>query len=57
LEIRNKCSELDENIKSIEDELIDKDNAVALDYIISKKQKNALGRDEETELYRNHLTV
>ena len=30
---------------------------MALDYIINKKSKDAVARDEEKELYRNHLTV
>lgn len=58
LELRQRCPILNENIKNIEDELVDKENAVALDYIITKKTKHAgLERDEHSELYRNHLTV
>ena len=57
LEFRQKYTELDENISAIENELIDKDNAVALDYIINKKSKDVVERDEEKELYRNHLKV
>lgn len=54
--IRLKSAELNEQIGAIEDLLVDKENAVALDYVISKK-KSQLKRPEAFEQYRNSLTV
>ena len=55
-EIRAKCDELNEAITEIEDNLVDKENAVALDYVISKRKADK-SRPEHIEQYRNNLTV
>jgi len=55
-DIKKKCPELNDAIKDIEDQLVDKENAVALDYVISKRKQDQQ-RPEYIEQYRNSLTV
>ena len=54
--VREKDPNLDREIQRIEDEMINKENAIALDYIISSDGRE-LTRPEQMETRRNHLTV
>jgi hypothetical protein len=48
---------LDSKISRIEEQLIDKDNAIALDYIISLPRAQLYNDQMEKLNYRNKVTV
>ena len=54
--VREKDPMLNREIQRIEDEMINKENAIALDYISPTEVRDAIEPAEE-EAHRNHLTV
>jgi len=55
-EIRAKYPDFHENIKVLEDDMVDKEDPIALDYVLNKK-KQEKHKDESTIFYKNYLSV
>ena len=55
--IRNRISELDTEIKKIENHLLGAENPIALDYIIKLPKEYRKKRDHRVEIKRNEVTV
>ena len=55
--IRNRISELDTEIKRIENHILEAENPIALDYIIKIPKEFRRKRDFKTEVKRNEVTV